>query len=49
MVKGEDWRGKVVAGADFVKSYGGKVEFIKLEQGLSTTRIIEKIKEGIRN
>ena len=48
MVKGEDWRGKVVAGADFVKSYGGKVEFIKLEQGLSTTHIIKKIKEGIR-
>jgi D-beta-D-heptose 7-phosphate kinase/D-beta-D-heptose 1-phosphate adenosyltransferase len=44
MVKGEDWKGKVVAGADFVKSYGGKVEFIKLEQGLSTTHIIEKIR-----
>ena len=49
MVKGEDWKGKTVAGADFVKSYGGRVEFIKLEQGLSTTHIIEKIKEGIKN
>ncbi len=49
MVKGEDWKGKTVAGADFVKSYGGKVEFIKLEQGLSTTHIIEKIKEGMKS
>lgn len=48
MIKGEDWKGKVVAGADFVKSYGGKIEFIKLEQGLSTTNIIEKIKGFIQ-
>ena len=49
MVKGEDWKGKTVAGADFVQSYGGKVEFIKLEQGLSTTNIIEKIKKTMES
>lgn len=49
MVKGEDWKGKTVAGADFVQSYGGKVEFIKLEQGLSTTNIIEKIKKAMES
>lgn len=43
MVKGKDWEGKPVAGMEFVQSYGGKVCFIELEQGLSTTAIIEKI------
>ena len=44
LVKGTDWKGKEVAGARFVESYGGSVEFIELEQGLSTTAIVEKIK-----
>lgn len=44
LVKGKDWQGKPVAGGDFVKQNGGKVELIELEQGLSTTAIIEKIR-----
>ena len=44
LVKGKDWEGKPVAGDSFVRSYGGEVRFIELEQGLSTTSIIEKIK-----
>lgn len=47
MVKGKDWEGKTVAGAEFVQSYGGEVRFIDLEQGLSTTHIIEKIKKTL--
>lgn len=43
MVKGKDWEGKAVAGGDFVRAHGGTVEFIELEQGLSTTRIIEQV------
>ena len=43
LIKGADWRGKKVAGADAVKAIGGRVEFIKYIQGLSTTNIIEKI------
>lgn len=43
LVKGKDWEGKNVAGQEFVESYGGKVQFIDLEQGLSTTNIINKI------
>ena len=43
LVKGKDWEGKAVAGSDFLKSYGGRLEFIDLERGLSTTAIIEKI------
>lgn len=43
LIKGRDWEGKKVAGADFVEKNGGKVHFIDLEQGLSTTNIIEKV------
>mgnify|MGYP000249517878 FL=1 len=42
LVKGKDWEGKEVAGQDVVESHGGKVSFINLEEGLSTTNIIEK-------
>lgn len=43
LVKGSDWEGKAVAGADILQEYGGRVEFVKLEQGLSTSNIVEKI------
>lgn len=43
LVKGRDWEGKNVVGAEFVQQNGGKVQFIDLEQGLSTTNIIKKI------
>jgi bifunctional ADP-heptose synthase (sugar kinase/adenylyltransferase) len=33
-----------VIGGDFVKSYGGKVEFAPLLEGKSSTGIIEKMK-----
>lgn len=47
LVKGKDWEGKEVAGGAFVKSIGGRVEFIELEQGLSTTNIINKIMKSM--
>lgn len=43
LVKGADWSGKEVAGGQFVREHGGEVKFIDLEQGLSTTAVIEKI------
>lgn len=43
LVKGKDWEDKEIAGGEFVKQNGGKVCFIDLEQGLSTTDIINKI------
>jgi len=43
MVKGADWKNKVVAGVDFVKSRGGKVVFIPFVNGYSTTSLLEKI------
>lgn len=44
LVKGADWKGREVAGSDVVKAHGGKVEFIKYIDGLSTTHIVEKIR-----
>lgn len=43
LVKGSDWNKKRIVGADFVESYGGKVETINLVKGRSTSAIIEKI------
>lgn len=46
LVKGEDWAGKGVVGGDFVKSNGGRVVLLPLVDGLSTTKIIERIRRG---
>lgn len=48
LVKGKDWEGMPVAGGDFVRANGGSLEFINLEQGLSTTSIIEKILRSVQ-
>jgi len=44
LVKGEDWRGKKVVGEEIVMARGGRIEFVKLVSGLSTTEIINKIR-----
>jgi D-beta-D-heptose 7-phosphate kinase/D-beta-D-heptose 1-phosphate adenosyltransferase len=44
LVKGQDWEKKGVVGAEFVKSYGGRVALAPLVKGKSATLIIEKIK-----
>lgn len=47
LVKGKDWESKQpISGQEFIESYGGSVKFIDLEQGLSTTSIVEKIKKS---
>ncbi len=48
LVKGEDWKEKGVVGRDIVEENGGKVVLIPLTPGLSSTKIIEKMKEGER-
>jgi D-beta-D-heptose 7-phosphate kinase/D-beta-D-heptose 1-phosphate adenosyltransferase len=42
LVKGDDWIGKEVAGADFVRSRGGFVAFFPILPGFSTTALVEK-------
>lgn len=43
VVKGRDWEGKYMPEREMIESYGGKMQFIDLEKGLSTTEIIEKV------
>jgi len=43
LVKGADYKISEIVGADFVKSYGGKVKRIKLLAGRSTSSIIKKL------
>jgi rfaE bifunctional protein nucleotidyltransferase chain/domain len=44
LVKGGDWKVENIVGADFVKSYGGKVLTIDFVYDTSTTKIISKIR-----
>ncbi|MCM8800807.1 MAG: D-glycero-beta-D-manno-heptose 1-phosphate adenylyltransferase [Candidatus Omnitrophica bacterium] len=43
LIKGADWDKNRIVGRDFVLSYGGKVETVRLVKGLSTTNLIKKI------
>ncbi|MBN1633601.1 MAG: D-glycero-beta-D-manno-heptose 1-phosphate adenylyltransferase [Ignavibacteria bacterium] len=46
LVKGGDWKEDEIAGADLVKSNGGKVVIIKYVDNYSTTSVINKIKKS---
>lgn len=43
LVKGADWKGKGIVGADVVELNGGIVEYIDFVEGFSTTNVIETI------
>ncbi len=44
LVKGRDWEGKPIAGQEFVESRGGRVVLAPMVEGLSTSGIVEKIR-----
>lgn len=46
LAKGEDWAGKGVKGREFVESIGGRVVLLPLLEGLSTTAIVDRIRNG---
>ena len=46
LVKGEDWRDKGVVGQEVVEKNGGRVFLVTLIPGLSSTRLIEKMRES---
>ncbi len=48
LLKGKDWDENNIIGADFVRSYGGKVIRVDLVENVSTTQIIRKILELYR-
>ena len=45
LVKGDDWPDDQIIGADVVKSGGGRVVRVPVVEGISTSRIIERIVE----
>ena len=45
IVKGEDYRDKVVVGREFVESHGGRVVLAPIIAGISTTDIVQRIIE----
>jgi D-beta-D-heptose 7-phosphate kinase/D-beta-D-heptose 1-phosphate adenosyltransferase len=45
LVKGADWAENDIIGSDIVKSSGGQVKRIHLVPDISTTEIINRIKE----
>jgi rfaE bifunctional protein nucleotidyltransferase chain/domain len=46
LVKGGDWPLERIVGRDFVEARGGRVLTVPLREGLSTTRIVERIRAG---
>ncbi|MDP3142544.1 MAG: D-glycero-beta-D-manno-heptose 1-phosphate adenylyltransferase [Candidatus Omnitrophota bacterium] len=48
LIKGADWKGKEVVGADLVKSWKGKIRLIPYLKGYSTTGIISRIKQSCK-
>jgi D-beta-D-heptose 7-phosphate kinase/D-beta-D-heptose 1-phosphate adenosyltransferase len=47
LVKGGDYTIDKIVGADFVQSYGGKVEIISYLEGYSTTNILNKLRKNL--
>ena len=46
LVKGGDWPLERIVGRDFMEARGGRVLTVPLREGLSTTRIVERIRAG---
>ncbi len=49
IVKGGDYKREAVVGYDIVTSYGGTVHIVDLVQGVSTTRVINKVSQSPKN
>lgn len=48
LVKGADWAEDAIVGRDVVEARGGRVVRMPIEQGFSTTTLIERIRAGFR-
>ena len=46
LVKGADWAADQIVGRDTVEARGGRVERVTVEEGYSTSAIVEKIRRG---
>ena len=47
LIKGADYTLSTVVGAELVRSYGGKVVLVPIEQGHSTTSLIARANSGL--
>lgn len=47
LVKGGDWKGREIVGADIVRENGGTVRTIRFLPGRSTTSILARAKSGV--
>ena len=48
VIKGGDYEGKHIPEMDTVAEYGGRVEYVLMVEGHSTTNIVQKIEESVR-
>jgi rfaE bifunctional protein nucleotidyltransferase chain/domain len=48
LVKGADWPADRIVGRDTVEERGGRVVRVEVEQGYSTTALIDRIRQGQR-
>ena len=48
-VKGEDWRGKQLVGAEYLRRVKCDIKYVPIIYGVSTSRIMERIQGGTRN
>jgi D-beta-D-heptose 7-phosphate kinase/D-beta-D-heptose 1-phosphate adenosyltransferase len=48
LVKGADWAADAIVGRDTVEARGGRVVRVPVEQGWSTSAIIEKIQKSVK-
>lgn len=46
LAKGADWAESDIVGGEFVKARGGRVERIRLREGISTTALVKRIVDG---
>lgn len=46
LAKGADWAADAIVGREVVEARGGRVERIRLREGLSTSVLVRRIKEG---
>ena len=46
LVKGGDYTPDTIVGRDFVESHGGRVATVPLREGLSSSEIVRRIREG---
>ena len=48
LVKGADWPADQIVGRDTVEARGGRVVLVPVEQGHSTTSLVERVKRAVR-